>query len=98
MSSKQELLELKQLFVKATGEAFGASSGAKGKADSDKKKKKKEGGDGQPKHMDTRKADKAKKVGGYCITVFSACLKPPYSRNGNYLELVWKKLCRQKRG
>lgn len=57
---QQELLELKQLYVKATGEAFGA--GAKGKADSDKKKKKGGGGDGQPKQMDTRKADKAKKV------------------------------------
>eukprot|EP00904_Undaria_pinnatifida_P002120 jgi/Undpi1/11909/HiC_scaffold_4.g01608.m1 len=56
----EELLELKQLYVKATGEAFGA--GAKGKADSDKKKKKGGGGDGQPKQMDTRKADKAKKA------------------------------------
>ncbi|CAM9859881.1 unnamed protein product, partial [Laminaria digitata] len=59
----EELLELKQLYVKATGEAFGAPSGGKGNTDSDKKKKKsKGGGDGQPKQMDTRKADKARKV------------------------------------
>lgn len=66
---QQELLELKQLYVKATGEAFGAPpSGGKGKTDGEKNKKtKKGGGDGQPKQMDTRKADKAKKV---CRRVF----------------------------
>lgn len=62
----QELLELKQLYVKATGTAFGPPP-------SDKKAKKGKGkapasggggggGGGQPKQMDTRKADKAKKV------------------------------------
>lgn len=64
-------MELKQLYVKATGEAFGSPpTGGKGKADGDKKKAKKGGGDGQPKQMDTRKADKAKKVCRrvYCTT------------------------------
>ncbi|CAM9440522.1 unnamed protein product [Ectocarpus sp. 4 AP-2014] len=60
----EELLELKQLYVKATGTAFGPPP-------SDKKAKKGKGkapasggggGGGQPKQMDTRKADKAKKA------------------------------------
>lgn len=47
---------MKQLYVKATGTAYGPAP--------DKKKSKKgKNKDGQPKQMDTRKADKAKKVG-----------------------------------
>lgn len=53
---QQELLELKQLYVKATGVAYGP-------APKPKKGKNKATGDSQPKQMDTRKADKAKKVG-----------------------------------
>lgn len=49
---------MKQLYVKATGTAYGPPSDGK-------KKKSKAGGGGgdQPKQMDTRKADKARKVG-----------------------------------
>ncbi|CAM9909829.1 unnamed protein product [Scytosiphon promiscuus] len=52
----EELLELKQLYVKATGQAFGPPP-------SDKKSKdRKTPAGNQPKQMDTRKADKAKKA------------------------------------
>ncbi|CAN0381171.1 unnamed protein product [Pylaiella littoralis] len=49
----EELLELKQRYVKATGTAYGPAP--------DRKKGKKDK-DSQPKQMDTRKADKAKKA------------------------------------
>lgn len=57
-------MELKQLYVKATGMAYGPPAADKGKG---KKSKGKTGGEGkgeggQPKQMDTRKADKARKV------------------------------------
>eukprot|EP00903_Cladosiphon_okamuranus_P012906 g12050.t1 len=60
----EELLELKQLYVKATGTAYGPPAADKGK----KSSKSKAGGKGgggqseQPKQMDTRKADKARKA------------------------------------
>lgn len=56
---EQELLELKQRYVKATGTAYGPAP--------DKKKGKKDK-DSQPKQMDTRKADKAKKVSSASLT------------------------------
>lgn len=55
---------MKQLYVKATGTPYGPPPAA------DKKKSKAGGGgDGQPKQMDTRKADKARKVGVLLLLV-----------------------------
>lgn len=52
---------MKQLYVKATGTAYGPPPDQK-KAKKGKEKKNNNNKDGQPKQMDTRKADKAKKV------------------------------------
>ena len=61
---EKELLKLKQLYVKATGVAYGPPSADKGNKIKGKGKAGGKGiGDGgQPKQMDTRKADKARKV------------------------------------
>lgn len=73
---EQELLELKQLYVKATGEAYGSpaddSKANKKKKKTEEEKSKDGGGEGQPKHMDTRKADKARKVrsGDHYVDIF----------------------------
>lgn len=52
---------MKQLYVKATGVAYGPPSADKGKVKG-KAGGKGIGDGGQPKQMDTRKADKARKV------------------------------------
>ncbi|CAM9750858.1 unnamed protein product [Ascophyllum nodosum] len=59
----EELLELKQLFVKATGDQWGAAADG-GKAKKSNKEGRKSGDKQQQptKQMDTRKADKARKL------------------------------------
>lgn len=62
---EQELLELKQLYVKATGTAYEPPAADKGNKSKNKSKAAGKGGaeePEQPKQMDTRKADKARKV------------------------------------
>ena len=54
---------MKQLYVKATGVAYGPPAAEQGKKSKSQKTGVNGKGDGgQPKQMDTRKADKARKV------------------------------------
>lgn len=64
LSTEQELLELKQLYEKATGDAYGPPPSS-GKS---KGKKKSAGGRGQEKQVDTKKADKEAKRVSYSTT------------------------------